>query len=473
MDAGSVNFGSWLPDLPPFGHDGLVVARNVFPSQLGYEPVKAYSAVTTALASPYKGGRSFIGVDGSVVLLAGTNAGLYGYAGATWSLEYAGAYTNKWQFAQFGDLAIGVQGAAPVKFTIASSTGALLGGSPPHGKYITTVKDFVVIAGVDSANSTVYWSAINNAEGWTPGTNQSDTQVIPDGGKVTGLAGGEYMLVFQREQIWRGQYVGVPFIFTFDKVSSGVGCIAANSIAQVGRTVYFISQRGFMAFSDGQISMIGANKVDNTFFSQYSVADIESSVSVAVDPLRKLVIWAMPNRLWCYNWELDRWSDITGQFFAVSTAATQSYTFEQIAALYPGGMETVPGSFDDPIWRGGSPFLMIAANDDTLGSFGAQTTLEATLTLPRLEPFKGRETRIRSARLDSDATSGVTLEIDGRRRLGDSETSYLSTSIRTNGDIPIRASGRYVQPSVIFATNATWTYANGLDLVQAAAGGRQ
>lgn len=468
-----MKLGEWLPDQPLFGHDGLVHARNVFASPLGYEPVKAYSAVTTALPETYTGGKAFIGVDGTVKLLVGTAGGLYGYNGTTWDAEHAGSYSSPWQFAQFGDLVIGAQGGVPVKYDISSGTAGTLGGTPPNGRYITTVKDFVVISGVDSANSTVYWSAINNAEGWTVGTDQSDIQVIPDGGEVTGLAGGEYLLVFQREQIWRGQYVGVPFIFQFDKISQGVGCIAPNSIAQVGRTVYFIAQRGFMAFTDGQIQMIGANKVDRTFFNQYSVADIESQVSVAVDPIRKLVIWAMPRRLWCYNWELDRWSDVEGDFFAVSTGAETSFTLEQIEALYPGGIETVPGSLDDPIWSGGDPFLMIVAYGGTLGSFGASTTLEALISPAIMEPAKGRDIRIRSVRLDTDAVSGVRIEIEARKRLGDAATVYQSNSIRGNGDMPIRASGRYVQPRLIFQEDATWSYLNGFDFVQAAGGARQ
>lgn len=226
MGRGLMKIGSWLPDQPPHGHDGLVVARNVFATPMGYGPVKDYSAVTAALPETYQGGRVFIGIDGTVALLVGTSAGLYRYNGTGWDAEHADTYSNPWQFAQFGDLVIGAQGAAPVKYDISAGTAALLGGTPPNGKFITTVKDFVVIAGVDSANSTVYWSAINNAEGWTIGTDQADSQVIPDGGEVTGIAGGEYLLVFQREQIWRGQYVGTPLIYQFDKISQGVGCAA-------------------------------------------------------------------------------------------------------------------------------------------------------------------------------------------------------------------------------------------------------
>lgn len=468
-----MKFGAYTPDLPPFGHDGLTIARNVFPIALGYEPVKEYSAVTAALSETWRGGKTFIALDGTARLIAGTNAGLYHYSGGAWASVLAGTYSNHWQFAQFGNLAIGVQGAAPVKYNLAAGTAAALGGSPPSGRYIATVKDFVVIAGVDSANSTVYWSAINNAESWTPGTNQSDTQVIPDGGEITGLAGGEYMLVFQREQIWRGQYVGVPFIFQFDKVSQGIGTIAPNSVTMVGRTAYFISQRGFCAFTDGAIELIGANKIDKTFFETYSAAEITSSITVAVDPFRKLVVWAMPDRFWVYNWELQRWSTVEGNYAGISTAATSSSTFEQIAVTYPGGMETVPGSFDDPIWKGGDPFLMIVSTDGTMGTFGAQTTQQAILRTARLEPVEGRMTRVRSIRMDGDITSGLLVSMDVSRRLGDVTTSGTANAIRTNGDIPVRAMGRYVRPTFTFERGASWTYVEGFNFIQAAAGARQ
>jgi len=65
-------FGPWLPDLPEYGHTGLVMARNVFATQLGYAPVKQYSATTTAMPYTWRGGRSFIGPDGTTAFLAGS-----------------------------------------------------------------------------------------------------------------------------------------------------------------------------------------------------------------------------------------------------------------------------------------------------------------------------------------------------------------------------------------------------------------
>lgn len=467
-----MKLGEWLPDQPAYGHDGLVTARNVFASALGYEPAGSYSAVTIALPSGWTGGRSFKGVDGTTALLSGSTTDLYYYDGAAWTSVFSGVFSSPWQFGQFGNLAIGVQGDAPVKYDITSGVATLLGGTPPNGTMITTVKDFVVISGVDSANSTVYWSAINNAEGWTIGTDQSDVQILPDGGAVTGLAGGEYLLVFQESQIWRGQYVGTPFIFQFDKISQGLGCIASRSIVEVGRTVYFISQRGFMSITDGAVQMIGANKVDRSFFAQYSEAAIREQVTASVDPVRKIVCWAMPRRLWVYNWELDRWTDYEDAIFAVSGGAERNFTLDDIAALYPGGIDTVPGSFDDPIWEGGQPFLMMAADDGTLGTFGPLNA-QANIKTAEMEMVKGRDIRVRSMRVDSDVLSGLVLNVNAKKRLGDTPVQYTGNSIRNNGDMPIRASGRYAQTELVFAAETEWTFVNAFEFVQAAAGTRQ
>lgn len=470
-----MRLGSWRPDLAQFGHDGLVTARNVFPTMAGYEPVKAYSAVTAALAETWNGGGSFRASDGTVSLLAGTAANLYKYTDPTWTGTSAGSYSSRWQFAQFGDLAISVMGSAPKKYSLTAGTTAALGGSPPNAKYVAVVNDFVFMAGVDSANRTVYWSAINNAEGWTPGTDQSDTQVLPDGGSITGLAGGEYGLIFQRNAIWRAQYVGPPFIFQFDKIVDGIGCTSPYSIVQIGRTVYFWSQRGFMSITDGQIDPIGAQQVDKTFLEQYSTAEIESSIWGTSDPVRKQIIWAMPDRLWCFNWDLGhdkRWTDIEADVFGVFQGLTSNVTLEQIAALYPA-IEDVPYPFDDPIWSGGEPFLGIAANDLTLGSFGSSTTMRAEIATAYLEPIKGRDTRIRSVRVDSDVTTNMVVSLNCRNRMGDSDTQAISGVVRNNGDAPVRARGRYVQPTLVFAEGASWTFVNGFEIVQAGAGGRQ
>lgn len=467
------DFGAWLPDLPQMGHDGLTVARNVYATPLGYRPVKNLSAVTTALAYDWKGGGSFVGPDGTTCTLAGTNNGLYSFASLAWTSKYAGAYTAPWRFAQYGAIVIGVNGSAPVKYTVAAGTGALLGGSPPNATMIAIVRDFVFLAGDGSANATVYWSSINNAEAWTIGTNECDIQPLPDGGPITGIAGGEYGLVFQETAIHRFSYVGSPIIFQRDKISDGVGCVAAGSVATQGRMTFFLSQRGFFVVTDGGVEPIGQEKVSRTFWNTYSRSDVVSNIRATIDPQRTLVMWSMPDRIWCYNWTLDRWTDFfVPGVIGISTGANASVTLEAVDTLYPGGIDSVPYSLDDPIFSGGETMLTVAKSDKIIYSFGSSDTLQATLQMPWTEIFKGRTARIRRARVQTDTATGVTLSLDWVNRLGDVASNTQAMTVTASGHMPIRVFARYVRPQVDIQSGSSWNYLRGLDF-EAAPGGIQ
>lgn len=466
-----MDFGAWTPDLVPYGHEGLVMARNVYASPMGYRPIKDLSSVTTALSSTWRGGGAFIGLDGTTALLAGTDAGLYAYSGS-WTSKYAGSYSSRWGFAQFGGIVIGVNGAAPVKYTIATSTGAALGGTPPSASMIGIVRDFVFLAGNSAAVNRVYWSAINNAEGWTVGTSQCDIQDLPDGGPITGIAGGEFGLVFQDAAIHRFSYVGAPTIFQRDKISDGIGCIANGAIATFGRMTFFLSSRGFYTITDGGIAPIGDQKVNETFWSVYSRADVVNNIRCAIDPKRTLVIWSMPDRLWVYNWTLDRWTDVSiPGLIGLSTGINASVSLEGLDTLYPSGIDSIPYSLDDPIFQGGEQMLTLVKSDNVVYSLGSSNALAATLKFAQNEVFPGRNTRIRRARLYGDATSGVTLTIGAASRLGDAQAITTANTVTATGYIPIRVTDQFLQPQIDIAAGTIWTYAKGLE-IEASPGGK-
>jgi hypothetical protein len=465
-----MKLGSYQPDLPEFGHDGLVKARNAYSGVLGYEPIKALSQVTAALGAAWKGGGAFKGADGTTALLAGANGGLYRLTSTTSTNVVSGSYTASWFFVQFGDKVVCVNGGAPLKYNITAATGATLGGSPPTCQFAAVVRDFVFLAGNSSNQNRVYWSEIDDPEGWTIGDNQCDVQDLPDGGAVTGLAGGEFGLAFQDDSIHIFEYVGTPDIFTRRKVSNSIGALCHGSIAQHGRQTFFYSRRGFYKFVDGEVVPIGRNKVDRTFRTTYSVSEITNNLRCSIDPERSLVIWSMPDRLWVYNFENDMWSDIlVVGIVGITTGRTASLTLEDIAVTYPS-IEDVTPSFDDPFWRGGDPMLLIAKTDGKLYSFGASDNLEASFRFPQLELNLGRVSHVRNSRIIGNCTSGQ-ISIDCRARMGDSPLNVVSTDYRDNGEVPIRASGKYLQPEITLGAGTEWNSVQGFEL-EASAGGR-
>jgi hypothetical protein len=466
------SFGSWTPDLPDYGHDGLVIARNVYPGQLGYEPLRSLVPVTTALPLLWRGGGAFDDMTGGFALLAGTNEGLYAYGTGAWAEAYATTTTQKWFFVQFGDTVIGVNGGAPVKYTMSTGTGAALGGSPPDAAMAAIVKDFVFVAGDPSARSTVTWSAVNNSEGWTIGSDQCDDQLIPDGGDITGLAGGEYGVVFQRSAINVFEYVGVPTLFNRRKVSESIGCLTHGSIAQAGKMVFFLSNRGFYLFNDGELIPIGEGKVDRTFFGTYSVLEIEANMTAAIEPNLKLVMWAMQDRIWVYNWAADKWSEISQSGVkAITTGRTGYVTLDQLALLYPGGTDTVPYGTDDPLFSGGDPSLFVVTSDLMLNAFGGSSLLPANLRMAKFEPFTGLDAHVRNVRPLGDVGPGVTVHMDCAARLNDAMTRVSTNDLRPNGDMPVLARGRFLQPEIVTTAGMDWKYIVGLD-IEGTAGGR-
>jgi hypothetical protein len=136
------------------------------------------------------------------------------------TLVYAPGTEGFYRFTQFGNLAIAVNGIdAPQKFNLSSSTNwEALGGSPPIGTFITTVRDFVLMGKIGSTPQRIQWSPINNAEGtWgSVAATQADFQDLPDGGNVTGLVGGEYGVIFSETAIRRMTYEGPPTVFRLD-----------------------------------------------------------------------------------------------------------------------------------------------------------------------------------------------------------------------------------------------------------------
>ncbi len=466
-------FGEWLPDLPAHGHDGLTACRNVIPGPNGYEPVKTLSEITGALANTWLGGGTFKGSGGNQALLAWTTNGLYAYISSAWVSKYAAAYTLPGRFIQFGDLVIALNGGAPVKYTLATATGAVLAGSPPSSSMGAVVDPgFIFLAGNSTNQNRVYWSGLETAEGWTVGTNQCDVQDIPDGGPITGLAGGQSGLVFQANQINEFTYTAGEAIFARRTITRDIGCIAAGSVVQVGPTTFFLSRRGFYAISEGQLDPIGENKVDTSFLNAYSTTELEANLRCAVDPVRQIVMWSVTDKLWIYHYGLRRWAEVLiPGLVGISTGATASTTLEAIAVTYPA-IESVPVSFDDPIWRGGEPFLGLAKSDKKIYTFGSSTNMAASLCEAKKENVPARESIVRFARIVGDVTEGATLNIAHSMRLGDTPVTKSVSTIRNSGRIPIRCRGKVFQASIDLAQGAAWTYLQGIEL-EGTGGGAQ
>jgi hypothetical protein len=359
-------FGEWLPDQP--GVTGAVMeAVNCFPVTNGYAPLREaadYSdasgeTLLVAFAGKYAGASS---------LFAASATSIYKFDSSDASLDAVKtSYSSveAWDVTQFGSKLIMANGSNVLQTWDlgGSTTVSALSASAPTAKYVTVVRDFVVAANVGGEESRVYWSDINDETDWTPSTaSQSDSQLIPDGGDVTGIAGGEYGLIFLERAVYRMSYSGSPYFFQFDAISRTLGCISNGSIAQFGGLTYFLSDDGFYVCDGQTVKNIGLEKVNRWFFENAIPDQLINAVSSTVDPIRKLVIWNFKNTfggryLLIYSIDLGKWSYGTTDIYNLSYGYTPSATLEQVDN-YNTSIDALDIPLDSRLWAGGQLLAM-------------------------------------------------------------------------------------------------------------------
>lgn len=475
-----IGLGELMPDVPAFAHPGLIVADGVYPINGGYAPLGSFQgSANGTLAATCLGAASFRAADGTVFTIAGTAAQLYRYQASGWTSVgsgYSASAQIGWRFAQWGDLIIATNGVdlpRALDMTAGSPSFAALSGTPPIGELIAIVRDFVVLGRADNDPKRVQWSENDDAEGWTVGTNEADFQIMPTGGEVTALSGGEYGLVFQDRRISRMSYIGGDAIFQFDEISANIGCIAAGSLAKIGNLHFFLSHQGFAVCDGSGVRAIGDEKVNRTVLGEIDRSYLPQ-MSVAVDPRKSLVIWAIPNaatstKLYIYNWALDRWSTATQTSQQVFSGLTESTTLEQLNSVY-SSLDDMTVSLDDPQWKGGYPLISLIDGNQALGALSG-TPKAATFTTGDLELVPGRRARVREVVPLVDTAANMTLTIAGRERLGDTLAEADYTTLNRRGAFKTRDAWRFVRLSLALAEGATWTAAVGLD-AEYEAGGR-
>lgn len=483
-----IPFAEWRPDMPALGQWARE-ALNVVPAEESYRPLNDLAGVSSALTARAQGAAWFRGTDGATKMFAGDATKLYLLSGSSWNDvsrisggPYAPGGDNLWRFTQFGALALAVNGFdAPQKFSLGvGANWTALGGSPPIATFITTVRDFVLMAKIGSTPQRVQWSGINNAELWgSVAANQADFQDLPDGGNVTGLAGGELAVIFQEAAIRRMTYEGSPIVFRIDKIATDLGASVPGSVAGLLDMAFFLHKSGFYMVQAGQvITPIGRGKVDRMFWAEFDEANQFRSSS-AIDPVRGLYVFAypangsngMPNRLLIYNWRTERWSRAAVTCELVyGGVSQQAYTLEQLDPF--GTLETLPYSLDSSFWSGVLSLLLFGFDTaHRSGSFSG-ATLAATVETGEFSPSKGTRSVVRGCRpLIDGGAPAISL---GARETQQAGVTYgPSVGLTPAGMSPIYGSGRYFRVKATMPAGALWSNMQGIDDLDVRPGGQQ
>jgi hypothetical protein len=469
---GTILFKDWLPDLPPLNNPGLVEALNVLPVDRSYKSFAPLSAVSTAGPSRPMGALYPSGANGDVFfdhIYVGAQNALHLYSVSSgWTNMSASTYgtAKNWDFAQFDDLIVAVNGSdVPQHHTLGSSsafTALASSGTAPVAKAVGVIGQFVMVgnleaSGGESREHVVQWCGIDQPRSWpTPDSataiaQQSGRQYLPkELGPVQGIYGGDqHGLITQAGGLTRATYVGGGVVFQFDTLSKTHGSAFPNASILVNGLLYFVSSRGFCVTDGVQVQPIGDGKVDRYFLDNVSFTNAER-MHAAHDARRKLILWCVPTStstagqpdlMLIYNYEERRWS---------RTNQVSEVLFTPPSALPQLGA------------HGFNASNQICTFSGTPGT--------ATLTTGEMEPNPGGYVEEFGIKPLVDATvNAITIAMGTRNDQGEA-VSYSSeqTANARSGFANFRTSARYHRARLKIA--GTFNAAQGLEYQANAAG---
>jgi hypothetical protein len=373
----SIVFKEWLPDQPELGNGGLIRALNVLPTDGGYAPFRPLdTSGGTITQNSIEGSFLSSGVTKNAARLYAYAAGEYymgAFAGpfATRGSATSGGVEN---FVQYDNLVIGTNpGHFPTKHTSGSAsnfTALATNGTAPAAAVIGVVNQFVVLGSIGAPGtsspraSSIQWSSVDQPERW-PAPNSATAIAEQSGeqdlatihGEVMSIHGGDqYAVILQKSAVIRMTYVGPPVVFQFDAIDVTQGQFFPRGSVQVGRLVYFVSEKGFCRTDGVTVEPIGAGKVDR-YFWEAVYTPTSGNMSCGYDRINDLVYFAYAvalgaaTKLLIFNPKSNQWThadqtldEIVGTANYISGAQLPVVAFNSGSSCIAGVFQATAGS---------------------------------------------------------------------------------------------------------------------------------
>lgn len=161
----------------------------------------------------------------------------------------------------------------------------------------------------------IRWCDVNNYDTWIATvTNQAGSYRIPKGSKIIGcIQGPQQGLIWTDLGVWAMQYVGPPFVYSFNELGTGCGLIARKAAASVAGSVYWMGPSAFFRLAgDGVVPV--ACPVWDVIFQDLDQTNLEK-IRVAVNSRFGEITWYYPtqsnggeiNAYVKYNVYLQQW----------------------------------------------------------------------------------------------------------------------------------------------------------------------
>lgn len=113
----------------------------------------------------------------------------------------------------------------------------------------------------------VRWCDAGDPTVWiATSTNQAGSYRLPSGSKiVAGIQGPQQGLIWTDTDLFAMQYVGLPFVYGFNKIGTNCGAISRKSVGTLNNIVYWMSQKQFYIMTGNGVTPLPCSVWDAVF----------------------------------------------------------------------------------------------------------------------------------------------------------------------------------------------------------------
>jgi hypothetical protein len=140
----------------------------------------------------------------------------------------------------------------------------------------------------------VRWCDVNNFYSWIPlVTNQAGSYRIPKGSKIVGaIQGPQQGIIWTDIDCWSMQYIGPPYVYSFNEIGTGCGLIARKAAASVNGVVYWMGPSQFFSLTGSGIQPVFC-PVWDVIFQDLDTSNLDK-IRVAVNSRFGEITWYYP-----------------------------------------------------------------------------------------------------------------------------------------------------------------------------------
>jgi hypothetical protein len=252
----------------------------------------------------------------SVPPITGYGAGGYGSGGYGGSPITPGAGTpiaaTDWTLANWGEILL----ACPINSAASPAYQPIYQWNPPSGAPTAAVipnapvindgifvamPERQIIAWGSSFNGVqdpllIRWCDVNNYNTWIATvTNQAGSYRIPKGSAIVGcIQGPQQGLVWTDIGLWSMQYIGQPYVYSFNEIGVGCGLIARKAAGSLNGVVYWMAPSNFYRLAGQGVEPMPCPLWDVIF--QDLDTDNLQKIRVAVNSRFNEIAWYYPSK---------------------------------------------------------------------------------------------------------------------------------------------------------------------------------